>query len=365
MECLTTISKSQILSCYLIVMERYFCLCLVDVPKVSLSEASLDSLSAEDIDSAETESRQPCNATDKAAVTETMSHLADQESPKETYQGFHIANIVPDLFKDKAPPPEEGSVLSENEMEIGDKHHELSTELNVKTLTQDVEDKRYSPPECVNTTILEKPFEKMDGNVITGDFKPPSIDSICEENELKSPHLDDLEEKEDFGRNEDDDFVEKRRPVLSPDKPLAVSLVELDHSYGLVAPVEVKPFDKPIEEADSKESHFDDDGRHLTESPVIDILNIDSEVVPSPQMPQFPVRSFESDDELVYEFHRLGIDAEDCYYMKVGFEQLQQVGSESVVDAHWIGHPHILSKKKIKFFFFSFYLLLFLLLFFF
>lgn len=311
----------------------------VDVPKASLSEASLDSLSAEDIDSAETESREPCNTTDKAALTETMSHQVDQESPKETYQGFHIANIVPDLFKDKDAAPEEGSVLSENEMEIGDKHHELSTELNVKTQTQDVEDKRYSQPECINTTILEKPFEKMDGNVITGDFKPPSIDSICEENELKSQRLDHLEEKEDFGGNEDDDFVEKRMPVLSPDKPLAVSLVELDHSYGLVAPVEVKPLIKPIEEADSKESHFDDDSRHLTESPVIDILNIDSEVVPSPQMPQFPVRSFESDDELVYEFHRLGIDAEDCYYMKVGFEQLQQVGSESVVDAHWIGHP--------------------------
>ena len=313
------------------------------MPKESLSEASLDSLSPEDIDSVETESRQPYNTTGKAPLTETMSHQADQELPKETYHRFHIANIVPNLFENKAAPSEEESVLSENETEIGNKHHELNTELNVKTLNQDVENKTYSPPECINTTLLEKPLKKMDANVFTGDFKSPSIDSICEENELKSPCLDHLEEKEDFGGNEDDNFIEKQMPVLSPDKPLAVSLVELDHSYGLVAPVEVEPFVKPVEEADSKESHFNDDSQHLTESPVIDILNIDSEVMPSPQKPQFPVRSFESDDELVYEFHRLGIDAEDCYYMKVGFEQLQQVGSESVVDAHWRGHPHILS----------------------
>ena len=58
---------------------------------------------------------------------------------------------------------------------------------------------------------------------------------------------------------------------------------------------------------------------------------------------EFPVRSYWQDDSLVYNFLVSGLDYEDASYLKIGFENLQQVGSDSVANAHWSFHPSILS----------------------
>ena len=198
-----------------------------------------------------------------------------------------------------------------------------------------------------------EPLEKKD---VKSPFRPPEFGSQDKENIQPSSLKFIPEEKSVEQMDQEDDVLEDRRPLLSPNKPLAVSLVELDHSYGLTIPEpmlaqeeEPKSFDEPLHlgNRDLTESPLPGQ-RELAESPVVDIVTVDSvqsrHPVPdlSPPKPQFPVRSFEADDELAYEFLRLGIDAEDCHYMKVGFEQLQQVGSQSVLDAHWSSHPDIL-----------------------
>ncbi|XP_028396807.1 histone-lysine N-methyltransferase SETD1B-A-like [Dendronephthya gigantea] len=55
--------------------------------------------------------------------------------------------------------------------------------------------------------------------------------------------------------------------------------------------------------------------------------------------PEFPLRSYWQDDRLVYDFLVSGLDYEDASYMKIGFENLCQVGSDSVANARWSFHP--------------------------
>lgn len=306
----------------------------VDIVKESSSEVSVEPSKPEWSDSTITASRELCSTTDAEALLEKTNHHIEQEVQKETFHSFHIANIVPNLFKSDGTLSEDEIVSSENDAETVKKHDEFNFEVKAQNFTQGGENK-YTPPEDVNATTSEKPFEKINAKVIAG----MSVFDSEDKEGATSPVIESLPDvKEDVEGNEGESSVERWMPILSPDKPLAVSLVELDHSYGLVAPSEPEPLVKSVEQEDSEESHFHDNDRQSTESPVVDILTVDLKA-PSPPKPQFPVRSFESDDELVYEFHRLGIDAEDCYYLKVGFEQLQQVGSESVVDAHWSFHP--------------------------
>ena len=58
--------------------------------------------------------------------------------------------------------------------------------------------------------------------------------------------------------------------------------------------------------------------------------------------PEFPLRQYWQDDRLVYDFLVSGLDYEDACYLNIGFENLQQVGSDSVTDASWSFHPSIL-----------------------
>lgn len=325
-------------------MHFIFCY-LADDAKEFSSEVSVGSPSSKWNDNIEAASQQPDKTMEMTTVSEKIN--CQHAPPVETFHSFHIANIVPDLFKNKTAPLEDEKDSSENEMEIRNKHHEPSIDMDVENLGQD--SKSTEDSHNTSSTKLEEPVEKMYHTGIVS----AAMFSFQDKEDVQSLSLDILsEEKANTESDNFDGMFDKRMPILSPGKPLAVSLIELDHSYGLAAPLELEPVLASVEESevfdnDSKEPPLPGD-RQLTRSPVVDVITVDSVVsslhVPelSPPRPQFPVRSFESDDELVYEFHRLGIDAEDCYYMKVGFDQLQQVGSESVVDAHWSSHPHIL-----------------------
>lgn len=69
------------------------------------------------------------------------------------------------------------------------------------------------------------------------------------------------------------------------------------------------------------------------------------EPVPKPVFempPEFPPRPYIQDDQLVFDFLVSGLDYEDASYLKIGFERLMQVGSDSIADAHWAFHPSIL-----------------------
>lgn len=125
---------------------------------------------------------------------------------------------------------------------------------------------------------------------------------------------------------------------------ISATVVALDHSYGM--PKSESSLDDVVltSEADEKIlSMIDED----------DVLEVVPELTSTvPQSPPalskqlFQHRSFEEDDELVSELLKSGLDYEDAYYLKVGFERLLQVGSESVSNVRWTFHPNILSQYK-------------------
>ena len=285
--------------------------------------------------------------------------LSEKAAPTETYRSFHIADIVPDLFKNHEDSFNKTAVTEEENMSSGktqevQKIEPLLQREATQESKQDSED-NHSNSENKSTAIkLEEAVEKTEVKVPIG----ASVFGFEDEKTVKPEDVEFISENNAYsGMDENYKYSDERMPLLSPDKPLAVSLIELDHSYGLAAPEELSPVS--VEEPELLESSIKEpllpNDRELTESPVVDIVTVDSAltVLPVPELtqvpkPQFPVRTFDADDELVYEFHKLGIDAEDCYYLKVGFEQLQQVASDSVVDAHWSSHPHILFDKWIS-----------------
>ena len=284
--------------------------------------------------------------------------VSEKAAPTETYRSFHIADIVPDLFKNHEDSFNKTTVVEEEKISSGNKQEVRKTEPFLQRMaTQDSNrdsEGNNSYSENKNTTIkLEEAVEKTEVKVPFG----TSVFGFQDKMTVEPEGLEFIYEKKAYSEMDKNyKYSDERMPLLSPDKPLAVSLIELDHSYGLAVPDELAPVsaeEPELLEDSIKESLLPND-RELTESPLVDIVTVDSALtlLPVPELtqvpkPQFPVRSFEADDELVYEFHKLGIDAEDCYYLKVGFEQLQQVASDSVVDAHWSSHPHILFDKQI------------------
>lgn len=293
-------------------------------------------------------------------ASEKANYQVEQPPPTEMYRSFHIANIVPDLFKnhddsmDKTTAVEVAKISTEIKREVEEMPHEsvkqieqLRERKDTQSIKQD-SDSIHSFSEGINTTIKLESMEKTEvkdpiGALVLG-FQEKDL--LADKETVKPECLEFSNEEKPYTEMDDNfKFSDDRMPLLSPDKPLAVSLIELDHSYGLSVHEEQASTEEPeLFDESNKEPPLPGD-RELTESLVVDIVTVDSELTLLPEAepkPQFPVRSFEADDELVYEFHRLGIDAEDCYYLKVGFEQLQQVASDSVVDAHWSSHPHIL-----------------------
>ena len=80
-----------------------------------------------------------------------------------------------------------------------------------------------------------------------------------------------------------------------------------------------------------------------------EVLPISKEIIPEPIYepavvlpPEFPLRPYWQDDGVVYDFLVSGLDYEDASYLKIGFENLLQVGSDSVANALWSFHPSIL-----------------------
>lgn len=119
------------------------------------------------------------------------------------------------------------------------------------------------------------------------------------------------------------------------------SLVELDHSYGL-APRDVTPT-IDIEGLENETPEKEVIVEHITPK-VEKKPTVEEKPVLVPVCKHlFPVRSFEQDDELVYEFLKTGLDYEDAHFLRTGFDQLNQVCSESVISAKWSFHPDILS----------------------
>ena len=161
-------------------------------------------------------------------------------------------------------------------------------------------------------------------------------------------------------------------PDVSSVKSRALSLVELDHPYGMSASEEEMTTPASFKEEPASPLHPPRDGLDSvgldtwtrstrTPSPIIDVENVQTEppflkpetpALPPPEpvvlKPTFSPRSYEEDDALVYDMVRWGLDAEDARYLKVGFERLMQVGSESVLDAHWGFHPDILHELQFR-----------------
>ena len=119
------------------------------------------------------------------------------------------------------------------------------------------------------------------------------------------------------------------------------------------------------EHIESAQESTADESKVLTESPVSTELKspeVKEEVPDEPEIdvtketkpdddvykpliampPEFPLRPYWQDDQLVYNFLVSGLDYEDATYLKIGFENLVQVGSDSVADGHWSFHPSIL-----------------------
>lgn len=320
---------------------------------------SLSSKENEELETLSYESKEIEKTTEP--VSKGANYKVEQTAPTETYRSFHIAHIVPDLFKNEdsfsrptATAVEEKHDLSANRGQLKDICHEpimqveqpLLGRLDTQDVKLDTDNSHILSGDIDKITKQDESLEKTEVKIPIG---APVI-GFRDKETVKPEHLAFSHEEKPFSEmDENYKLSDERMPLLSPDKPLAVSLVELDHSYGLTIPEELTQtieepelFDKSV-----KDTPLPND-REITESPVVDIVTVEPtlSLLPAPELtspkPQFPVRSFEADDELVYEFHRLGIDAEDCYYLNVGFEQLQQVGSDSVVDAHWSSHPYIL-----------------------
>lgn len=142
---------------------------------------------------------------------------------------------------------------------------------------------------------------------------------------------------------------EEGRPSLSPHVQTIASIVELDHSYGLVCREETPPIDVITVDQETPDSKFTVNEKDFQEK--LDEFKEDKKSKAEKKLPPplpkhvFPARSFEQDDELVYEFLKTGLDYEDAHFLKVGFDQLAQVCSDSVVGAKWTYHPDILSKQ--------------------
>ena len=187
---------------------------------------------------------------------------------------------------------------------------------------------------------LEKESEKMI-QVVEKDEHTTAAKPLFSEKELGS--LDSAVKVET--EKDKDETVPEGDELICSDSQTPATVVALDHSYGMIK----------------------------SESPTIDIVSVPQgeerlppllegnevleeaaglvEPLPSP-VPQSPPalpkqlfqhRTFEEDDELVYKLLKSGLDYEDAFYLKVGFERLLQVGSESVSKAHWTYHPDILS----------------------
>ncbi|CAB3997659.1 histone-lysine N-methyltransferase SETD1B-like, partial [Paramuricea clavata] len=71
-----------------------------------------------------------------------------------------------------------------------------------------------------------------------------------------------------------------------------------------------------------------------------EVLPVPKEILAEPELPpEFALRPYWQDDRLVYDFLVSGLDYEDACYLNIGFENLLQVGSDSVAKAHWSFHP--------------------------
>lgn len=138
------------------------------------------------------------------------------------------------------------------------------------------------------------------------------------------------------------------------DEQLSIaSVVELDHSYGL-APRDATP---PIDVVGLENQTPEKEPTIEFVTPKVEKKQVLIEKPVPVRKHLFPVRSFKKDDELVYEFLQSGLDYEDAHFLKVGFDQLNQVCSESVADAKWSFHPDILTYTNILVFVVYFFII--------
>ena len=120
-----------------------------------------------------------------------------------------------------------------------------------------------------------------------------------------------------------------------------------EHSYAFTTPYD-------IEEEQSNDMKKEEliSVKETSASPIIDVVDIDDDkniiLKKIEPKPVFPMRSIESEDLIVWNVLREGIDNEDLKYLQSAFESLHVFGSDVVKDHHWSNHPGILFKIYYK-----------------
>jgi len=240
------------------------------------------------------------SSTNEDSLVETEQEDQEDISPKGTVEtvtisqttNFDSSTTVPLLPYTKADEnKDESSVSSE--------------------LASDIELETHKVPAIADDLVKEEETDEVAA-------KPDGIEDKKLDQEVKE--ITETQEKEE--------------------KLSIVTLVELDHSYGLARKEATPPIDVVGIESLEKSP--------ITEEVVAPTVEKKPEVkeepliLPPVHKQLFLARTFEQDDELVYEFLKSGLDIEDACFLKEGFNQLNQVCSESVIGAKWSHHPDIL-----------------------
>ncbi|XP_031568728.1 histone-lysine N-methyltransferase SETD1B-like [Actinia tenebrosa] len=193
-------------------------------------------------------------------------------------------------------------------------------------------------PRIDKMELFEKDLTTDTETIVSEEEVRPQTDKEEEKTTPVSAEEKEQEKKVDKEVEEITDKPEDK-PSLTPHIQSIASLVELDHSYGLVCREETPPIDVITVDQETPDSKFTVIEKEFQEE--LEDLKDGKKVKAEKKLPKhvFPVRSFEQDDELVYEFLKSGLDYEDAHFLKVGFDQLVQVCSDSVVGAKWSFHP--------------------------
>jgi hypothetical protein len=124
--------------------------------------------------------------------------------------------------------------------------------------------------------------------------------------------------KEGMGVSEgDDEGLSEASSIVAPHKHIPPKMQSTSE-------------DSTVENFKSPEVKQGGDPKEILAEPVVELP------------PEFALRPYWQDDRLVYDFLVSGLDYEDACYLNIGFENLLQVGSDSVAKAHWSFHPSIL-----------------------
>ncbi|KAK3734385.1 hypothetical protein QZH41_006203 [Actinostola sp. cb2023] len=297
----------------------------------SESESEADS---EDKDDSEESEEEESSEEDSEDEESEESEESEEDDEKKEFDAMDMK------YGELKGIPDDIDMAAVSEENVLENDFENKRTFDLKSIKSTVETVTISQTTKFDTSmalpLLTDTIQEVDNKdkepSVSSDIVSPVEKTIDEQLEQDGKPLDktlDLEVQE----------ITEHQEKTQNERLSIASLVELDHSYGLAPRDETPPID--VVGLDSKTP-----GKDI----VITLVPCDLEkelVVKEKPLPirkhLFPLRSIEQDDELVYEFLKSGIDYEDAYFLKVGFDQLIQVCSESVVAAKWSYHPDILT----------------------